>query len=275
MPRIYLTYRPEDSTRHEVERIYERMVARYGADNILRTAAGSNADPVYLAALISDCDALIVVMGRFWRDMLTEDGRRVIDDPDDYQHIELMTALAREDMWVTVVFTDGAHVPTAEELPPDLQSLLQHDRLEAPTLDALDKGLDLLETRIGFAGTADIEHEAPVVKDEKINKEAGAAANQGAILPGSKPEAGCLVTMAGLLILLLVAITVTTSKPPYIHPTLQPDELSATVRSREAVSYPVGFQETALAQRQMAMTEAAIARQAQEDVLATQTAAHK
>src|SRR5689334_13388801 len=110
MPRIYLTYRPEDSTHQEVERIYARMAARYGAENVLRTAAGGNVDAAYLAQLVNDCDALIVVIGRFWLNMLTEEGQRVIDDHDDYQHIELMTALADENMWVTVIFTDDAHI---------------------------------------------------------------------------------------------------------------------------------------------------------------------
>jgi hypothetical protein len=203
MPRIYLTYRPEDSTRNEVERIYERMAARYGTENILRTATGGNADAAYLADLVNDCDALIVVIGRFWLAMLTEDGRRVIDDPDDYQHIELMTALAREDMWVTVVFTDGAHVPKSEELPPDLQSLLQRDRLEASTLELLDKELASLETRIGFAEVEDGKpnmREAQRVHERKAREAIEHVPQRQSPTPRNTKDEGCRTAFAAALV---------------------------------------------------------------------------
>jgi hypothetical protein len=80
---------------------------------------------------------ILVVIGRTWADVRTADGRRRLDDPDDYMRREIETALS-ENIQVVPVLVEGAGMPKADALPDSLHPL------------ALRQTFELSETRWGY-----------------------------------------------------------------------------------------------------------------------------
>jgi TIR domain len=83
-----------------------------------------------ITSAVQSCMVLIALIGRGW---LTaedeEEGRRRIDDPDDYVRFEIQTALERG-VRVIPVLADGAKPPRPQQLPSSLRRLARLNALE-------------------------------------------------------------------------------------------------------------------------------------------------
>ena len=67
---------------------------------------------------------LIAVIGKHWLISPDEEGRRRLDDPEDFVRIEIATALKRG-VRVIPVLVDGASIPRSGDLPDDLKPLVR------------------------------------------------------------------------------------------------------------------------------------------------------
>jgi len=65
----------------------------------------------------------LVVIGRRWLTSADDRGQRRLDAPGDVHRQEIASALSRKDVTVIPVVVDGASVPSAESLPPDIRTL--------------------------------------------------------------------------------------------------------------------------------------------------------
>jgi hypothetical protein len=124
--KIFLSYRRDD-TGGRAGRLFDVLVTRFGAGNVFQdvnsAAPGFDfADRVEQA--IATSDAVLVVIGPSWLDSTTADGRRRIDQPDDFVRHELTSALA-SGMPVVPVLVDDAELPPAERLPDDVRGLVR------------------------------------------------------------------------------------------------------------------------------------------------------
>ena len=128
---VFISYRREDSAA-EAHRLHEALAARLGADNVFidveDIAPGDNF-PAAIEEKIGFCDALVAVIGRSWSTCTGADGRRRLDDPDDWVRLEIASALERE-MKVLPVLVGGASLPVARDLPAPLAGLTRHQALE-------------------------------------------------------------------------------------------------------------------------------------------------
>lgn len=133
MPRIFISYRRDDSAAH-AGRLYDRLEGHFGKEDVFMDIdtikPGLNFVEVVEQAL-SDCDGLIAVIGREW--LRASDpagsGRRRIDDPADMVRLEIATALGRN-IPVIPVLVQGAQMPRAVDLPEDLKELAHRNALE-------------------------------------------------------------------------------------------------------------------------------------------------
>ena len=82
-----------------------------------------------LQRAVGSCDVLLAVMGREWLTCADRNGRRRLDDPHDFIRLEIGTALARK-VRVIPVLVEGAVMPTASELPSDLEALTRRQAVE-------------------------------------------------------------------------------------------------------------------------------------------------
>jgi len=78
---------------------------------------------------VGSCDVLLAVMGREWLTCTDRNSRRRLDDPHDFIRLEIGTALTRK-VRVIPVLVEGAVMPTASELPSDLEALTRRQAVE-------------------------------------------------------------------------------------------------------------------------------------------------
>jgi hypothetical protein len=90
--------------------------------------AGLDFADVIRDAIIS-CRVMVALIGREWATLGDEEGRRRLDDPDDYVRFEIRTAL-RRGMRVIPVLVDGARPLRHQQLPHDLRRLARLNALE-------------------------------------------------------------------------------------------------------------------------------------------------
>ncbi len=78
---------------------------------------------------VDSCAVLVVLIGRQWATLTDEEGRRRLDNPDDYVRFEVQTALERG-VRVIPVLVDGARPLRQQQLPAELQKLARLNALE-------------------------------------------------------------------------------------------------------------------------------------------------
>ncbi len=136
--KIFLNYRRDDS-RWPTLSLYNLLAQAFPREQLFMDVEGyirPGDDFVeVLEEQVSACEVMIVVIGPQW--LAGPDGRRRIDDPQDFVHIEIATALTRK-IRVIPVLVDGASMPGAGDLPEPLKALtrrqatrLSHDRFNA------------------------------------------------------------------------------------------------------------------------------------------------
>jgi hypothetical protein len=81
-----------------------------------------------ITRVVGSCDVLLALIGDRWLTITDEDGRRRLDDPDDFVRLEIEAALAR-DVRVIPILVEGARMPRATELPPSLAKLARRQAL--------------------------------------------------------------------------------------------------------------------------------------------------
>ena len=78
---------------------------------------------------VATCSVLLAIIGHEWLELKDAQGRRRLDDPNDFVRIELASAL-RRDIPVIPILVRGAKMPKAEQLPHDLRELAYRNALE-------------------------------------------------------------------------------------------------------------------------------------------------
>jgi cold shock CspA family protein len=78
---------------------------------------------------IDSCAVLVVLIGRQWATLVDEDGRRRLDNADDYVRFEIQTALERG-VRVIPVMVDDARPLRSQQLPSELQKLARLNAFE-------------------------------------------------------------------------------------------------------------------------------------------------
>jgi hypothetical protein len=80
--------------------------------------------PGYIAAVLRECSAVLVVIGPGWLEARHLDGRRRLDDPQDHVRLEVETALRAGNIRVIPVLVRYASMPKPEEVPESVRALV-------------------------------------------------------------------------------------------------------------------------------------------------------
>ncbi|MCL6699335.1 toll/interleukin-1 receptor domain-containing protein [Sphingomonas sp. NSE70-1] len=126
---VILSYRREDSA-GVTGRIFDRLTQEFGTDRVFMDIDSMPAGVDFhehLQAILADCGALLVVVGKSWRSQRKGQPARIMD-PDDWVRIEVETALDRG-IPVVPLLIDGASLPTRDQLPESLWPLLRRNAL--------------------------------------------------------------------------------------------------------------------------------------------------
>lgn len=181
---VFISYRREDSAGF-AGRIYDRLTRRLDAKSVFLDV--DNIQPgldfvEVLSEKLGVCDALIAIIGKNWNSIADQDGRRRLDNPDDFVRIEIEAALKRG-IRVIPVLVDGATMPRREDLPDSLQKLhrrqaieISHNRFDSD-VERLTHALSLIEEELGL-------HEAAVAdraaREELQKQDTGERAKKAA-----------------------------------------------------------------------------------------------
>jgi hypothetical protein len=148
MPAIFITYRREDSI-DVTGRIYDRLCQHFGRQNVFKDV---DSIPLgvdfrkHLGDSVGQCNVLLTIIGRQW--LTGERGQRRLDDVRDFVRIEMEAALKR-DIPVVPVLVQGSTMPSLEDLPEVLQSLVYRHGIPVRSdpdfhqdMDRLIKGIE-------------------------------------------------------------------------------------------------------------------------------------
>ena len=132
MAGIFINYRRDDA-KAEAGRVSDRLSLHFGNNRVFMDVAGNIApgqefDQVIEKAVASS-NALVVVIGKQWLTVTDAGGRRRLDDPEDYVRKEIVSALGKGKTIIPVLI-HGVAMPTAEQLPDDLDRLAKKQALE-------------------------------------------------------------------------------------------------------------------------------------------------
>jgi hypothetical protein len=148
MPAIFISYRREDSI-DVTGRIYDRLCQHFGRQNVFKDV---DSIPLgvdfrkHLGDSVGQCNVLLTIIGRQW--LNGERGHRRLDDVRDFVRIEMEAALKR-DIPVVPVLVQGSSMPSLEDLPEVLQSLIYRNGIPVrpdpdfhQDMDRLIKGIE-------------------------------------------------------------------------------------------------------------------------------------
>lgn len=139
MSGVFISYRRGDAAA-SAGRLSDHLKARLGEDQVFMDVDGIEPGVDFhevIANHVSDCDALIAVIGPDWlSDRLHEE--------NDFVRIEIAAGLERN-VRVIPVLVDGAKMPPAEKLPESLKGLARRNAAEVSHMRFSDDASRLAE----------------------------------------------------------------------------------------------------------------------------------
>jgi uncharacterized membrane protein YeaQ/YmgE (transglycosylase-associated protein family) len=130
-PGVFISYRRQD-TQHLAGRLYDRLRDHFGKERVFMDVdsiePGLDFGEVIDKAVRSS-GVMLVLIGEKWLTSTDKQGRRRLDNPDDYVRLELEATLNRQ-VRVIPVLVEGATMPSSQELPASLASFSRRNALE-------------------------------------------------------------------------------------------------------------------------------------------------
>jgi len=164
--KVFISYRRDDSAGH-AGRVHDRLGHEFGADLLFMDVDSIPLGVNFIKVLrdeVSKCEVLLAVIGPNWLNSSDEEGRRRLDNPNDFVRIEIATALQR-DIPVIPILLDGAKIPKISQLPKDLRELAVRNGLEVrhtsfhSDMDKLIRGLKGASGHVDAPGAVEKEED--------------------------------------------------------------------------------------------------------------------
>ncbi|HEY4278964.1 MAG TPA: toll/interleukin-1 receptor domain-containing protein [Conexibacter sp.] len=132
MSGIFVSYRRADAP-DVAGRLVDGLVARFGRNQVfvdVDSIEGGADFEKRIDRALGTCHAFLAVIGRRWITIEDEDGRRRLDNPEDWVRSELVRALEAPDVEVLPVLINGAKMPGTDRLPAPLRPLVKQQAIE-------------------------------------------------------------------------------------------------------------------------------------------------
>ena len=124
MGQIFISYRRDDTAGY-VRALLSDMKHKFGDRQVFLDVedieAGSNFESI-IENNLSNCEALLVIIGPQWLTATNSSGQRRLDVPSDFVRLEIVTALGRNITTIPVLVEDTT-MPSEDDLPFDLKPL--------------------------------------------------------------------------------------------------------------------------------------------------------
>ncbi|MGH3039402.1 MAG: TIR domain-containing protein, partial [Gaiellaceae bacterium] len=129
--RVFISYRRDD-TAYPAGWLFDRLAERFGVEQIFKDVDSIELGDDFVEVLdeaVGSTDVLLALIGDKWLTITGDDGRRRLDDPDDFVRLEIEAAL-KQKVRVIPILVEGAEMPSADELPSSLTPLARRQALE-------------------------------------------------------------------------------------------------------------------------------------------------
>lgn len=128
--KVFISYRRGDAAGH-AGRVSDRLSDALGQDALFMDVDAIPLGSDFVKVLreeVGKCQVLLALIGGNWLDARDQEGRRRLEDEDDFVRIEIATALARDVPVIPVLF-DGVAMPPEDMLPDNLKALRRRNGL--------------------------------------------------------------------------------------------------------------------------------------------------
>lgn len=128
MSGIFISYRRADAGGH-AGRLFDRLRRHFGEKLVFRDVDDireGDPFPDVIRQTLETCNVVLVIIGARWLDIADAKGGRRLDNPSDWVRIETRLALEGKAR-VIPVLVGGSSLPTADQLPEDLRSLVSRN----------------------------------------------------------------------------------------------------------------------------------------------------
>jgi hypothetical protein len=126
--KIFISYRRQDTAVGALPLTIGQYLAReFGEKNVfidVDMRAGTNF-PEMLELRLAECKVLLALIGPGWLNAQDDEGRRRLDDPNDWVRLEIARAL-RRNVIVIPVRVNGTGLPKRADLPDEIRGLVDH-----------------------------------------------------------------------------------------------------------------------------------------------------
>ncbi len=122
---VFISYRREDAAGF-AGRLADSLEHHLQDEPIFRDVDALAPGQDFVTAIearLRQCRVCLAVIGREWLNSRDADGRRRLDQSDDFVRLELATALARPEVLLVPVLVEGASMPPGDALPSELRWL--------------------------------------------------------------------------------------------------------------------------------------------------------
>jgi hypothetical protein len=128
---VFLSYRREDAAPY-ARSLQVQLRDRFPAARVFMDLDSIEPGLEFAEVIreaVSSCAVLVALIGPQWATLADEEGRRRLDNPDDFVRFEVQTALERG-VRVIPVLVEGARPLRDQQLPVELQKLARLNALE-------------------------------------------------------------------------------------------------------------------------------------------------
>jgi TIR domain/WD40-like Beta Propeller Repeat len=128
---IFISYRRDDTSGH-AGRLYDRLSARFGAERIFMDIDTIKPGVDFVTVIddaVASCAVLIALIGKQWLTITDATGARRLDNPHDFNRLEIESGLKRSTT-VIPVLVEGASMPSTEDLPSTMAALARRNAIE-------------------------------------------------------------------------------------------------------------------------------------------------
>jgi len=129
--KIFINYRRDDSSGMAFA-IYERLVGSFSKQTVFMDVTGIKPGHDFVDEIfeqVTRCKVFLVIIGPNWLNAKDDTGQRRIDDEKDFVRLEISAALKRQ-LFIIPILINGARMPSARELPSDLEALALRQGIE-------------------------------------------------------------------------------------------------------------------------------------------------
>ena len=96
--RIFISYR-RDEAAYPAGWLYDRLAGQYGSAQVFKDIDSIKPGDDFVHVItraVASCDVLLALIGAQWLTATNEQGRRRLDDPEDFVRLEIEAAMSRD-----------------------------------------------------------------------------------------------------------------------------------------------------------------------------------